>query len=149
MSGFFDYPSEQQPDSGHGLPGFLNDRGEEDWGMLLDHAETLLFRPGDVVLRAGAQDRALYLLVDGWLRAPSGVIHPITTVGEGAFLDGAPRAVDVEAMSDGEVMRLSYEAFESLSARNPALARHILLDLGRILSARLRAGDDHTPGWTG
>jgi CRP-like cAMP-binding protein len=52
-------------------------------------------------------------------------------------------------MSDGEVMRLSYEAFESLSARNPALARHILLDLGRILSARLRAGTDHTPGWTG
>jgi CRP-like cAMP-binding protein len=57
--------------------------------------------------------------------------------------------VDVEAVSDGEVMRLSYDAFESLSARNPALARHILLDLGRILAARLRAGDNHTPGWTG
>jgi len=117
--------------------------------MLLDHAETLLFRPGDTVLRAGERDRALYLLVDGWLRAPSGVVHPITTLGEGAFLDGAPRAVSVEAMSDGEVMRLSYEAFESLAARNPALARHILLDLGRILSARLRAGAAHTPGWTG
>jgi CRP/FNR family transcriptional regulator, cyclic AMP receptor protein len=149
MSGFFDYPSEQEPDSEHGLPGFLNDRGEDDWAMLLDHAETLLFRPGDTVLRAGTSDRALYLLVDGWLKAPSGVIHPITTLGEGAFLDGAPRAVTVEAMSDGEVMRLSFEAFESLSARNPGLARHILLDLGRILSARLRSGDDHTSGWTG
>jgi CRP-like cAMP-binding protein len=149
MSGFFDYPTENEPDQEHGLPGFLNDRGEDDWGMLLDHAETLIFRPGDLVLRAGQQDRALYLLVDGWLRAPSGVIHPITTVGEAAFLDGAPRAVDVEAMSDGEVMRLSFEGFEALAARNPALARHILLDLGRILSARLRAGDDHTPGWSG
>ena len=77
------------------------------------------------------------------------MIHPITTLGEGAFLDGAPRAVNVEAMSDGEVMRLSFEGFEALAARNPALARHILLDLGRILSARLRAGDEHTPGWTG
>jgi CRP-like cAMP-binding protein len=149
MAGFFEYPSDKPPDAEHGLPGFLNDRGEEDWGMLLDHAETLLFRPGDVVLRAGEHDRALYLLVDGWLRAPSGVIHPITTVGEGAFLDGAPRAVDVEAVSEGEVMRLSFEAFEALSARNPALARHILLDLGRILSSRLRAGNDQTAGWTG
>ncbi len=66
----------RSPTSEHGLPGFLNDRGEEDWAMLLDHAETLLFRPGDTVLRAGERDRALYLLVDGWLRAPSGVDPP-------------------------------------------------------------------------
>ena len=52
MAGFFDYPTEE-PDQEHGLPGFLNDRGEDDWAMLLDHAETLLFRPGDTVLRAG------------------------------------------------------------------------------------------------
>jgi CRP/FNR family cyclic AMP-dependent transcriptional regulator len=149
MAGFFNYPTESDSGPGAGLPGFLNDRGEDDWGMLLDHAETLMFRPGDIVLKAGQPDRALYLLVDGWLRAPSGVIHPITTVGEAAFLDGAPRAVDVEAVSDGEVMRLSFESFEALAARNPALARHILLDLGRILSARLRAGDEHTPGWSG
>jgi CRP-like cAMP-binding protein len=77
------------------------------------------------------------------------VIHPITTLGEGAVLDGAPRAVDVEAMSDGEVMRLGYDGFEALAARNPLLARQILFDIGRILSARLRAGDDLTPGWTG
>jgi CRP/FNR family cyclic AMP-dependent transcriptional regulator len=149
MAGFFDYPTESGPEREHGLPSFLDDRGEADWTLLLDHAETLLFRPGDVVLRAGEQDRALYLLVDGWLKAPSGVIHPITTLGEAAFLDGAPRAVTVEAISDGEVMRLGFERFEALAARSPALARHILLDLGRILCARLRAGDDRTPGWTG
>ena len=117
--------------------------------MLLDHAETLVFRPGDIVLKRGQHDRALYLLVDGWLRAPSGVIHPITTSARPRSWTARPRAVDVEAMSDGEVMRLSFEGFEALAARNPALARHILLDLGRILSARLRAGDEHTPGWSG
>ena len=91
------------------------------------------------MLVAGEHDRALYLLVDGWVRAPSGVVHPITTLGEGAFLDGAPRAVSVEAMSDGEMLRLSYEGFEALAARDPALGRDILLDVGRILAARLRA----------
>ena len=73
----------------------------------------------------------------------------VATLGEGAFLDGAPRAVSVEAMSEGEMLRLSYEGFEALSARNPALGREILMDLGRILSARLRATGEDTAGWTG
>ena len=83
------------------------------------------------------------------MKAPSGVVHPITTLGEAAFLDGTPRAVTVEAMSEGEMLRLSFEGFEALAARNPSLGRDILLDLGRILSARLRAQGEQTPGWTG
>jgi CRP-like cAMP-binding protein len=149
-TGFFDYPSEQSSETTeHGLPGFLAGRGEDDWIALLDHSETRLFRPGEIVLQKGERDRALYLLVDGWVRAPSGVIHPITTLGEAAFLDGTPRAVSIEAMSEGEMLRLSYDGFEALAARHPALGRDILLDLGRILSARLRASGEQTPGWTG
>ena len=148
-TGFFDYPTEPEARSEHGLPGFLSDRGDEDWAMLLDHTETRLFVPGEVVLRQGERDRALYLLVMGWVKAPSGVVHPITTLGEGAFLDGAPRAVSIEAMSEGEMLRLSFDGFEALAARNPALGRDILLDVGRILSARLHALGDQTAGWTG
>src|ERR1700742_4721016 len=105
-TGFFHYPTESELPQG--MPSFLADRGEDDWATLLEHTDTRLFRPGDAVLSAGAQDRALYLLVDGWLKAPSGVIHPITTLGEAAFLDGRPRAVDVKAMTDGELMRLGF-----------------------------------------
>jgi CRP/FNR family cyclic AMP-dependent transcriptional regulator len=148
-TGFFDYPTEpSSTPAEHGLPGFLSGR-EDDWGILLEHSETRIFHPGEVVLAAGERDRAMYLLVDGWLKAPSGVIHPITTVGEGAFLDGSPRAVTVIAMSDGEMLRLSYDGYEALAARNPALGRDILLDLGRIMSARLRSSGEETPGWTG
>ncbi len=148
-TGFFDYPTEPSAPAEHGLPGFLSGRGEDVWATLLDHSETRLFHPGETVLTAGERDRALYLLITGWVKAPSGVIHPITTLGEGAFLDGAPRAVSVEAMSEGEMLRLSYDGFEALAARNPALGRDILLDLGRILSARLRSTGERTPGWTG
>ena len=75
------------------------------------------------------------------------MIHPITTFGEAAFLDGRPRAVDVEAMSDGEVMRLSFDAFEALAARNPALGRDILLDLGRDpRRPGCAPASDQTPG---
>src|SRR3712207_1990411 len=97
-TGFFDYPTGPSHPAEHGVPGFLDGRGEDDWAMLLDHSETRLFAPGDLVLRQGEHDRAFYLLVTGWVKAPSGVIHPITTLGEGAFLTGAPRSVSVEAM---------------------------------------------------
>jgi CRP/FNR family transcriptional regulator, cyclic AMP receptor protein len=148
-SGFFHYPTEPELDLPNGLPGFLAERGEDDWSTLLEHTETRRFRPGDAVLTAGERDRALYLLVDGWLKAPSGVVHPIATVGEAAFLDGRPRAVTVRALTDGEVLRLGYDAFEALSARDASLGREILLDVGRILSARLRSAGDTSLGWTG
>src|SRR3954454_4644015 len=148
-TGFFDYPSERPETTEHGLPGFLAGRGEDDWAALLDHSETRLFRPGEIVLQQGERDRALYLLVDGWVRAPSGVIHPITTLGEDGFLDGTPRAVSVEAMSEGEMLRLSYDGVEALAARHPALGRNTLLARARTLSPRLRANGEQTPGWTG
>jgi CRP/FNR family transcriptional regulator, cyclic AMP receptor protein len=102
------------------------------------------------VLTAGEVDRALYLLVDGRLEAPSGTVLPTSTFGEAAFLDGRPRAVTVTAVTDAEVLRLSHAAFLSLSARRPELGRAVLLDLGRILAARLHlAAGDATAGWTG
>lgn len=146
-SGFFQYPGTELPIESP--PGFLEDRSEEEWGVVLEHTETRLHRAGETVLSAGGLDRALYLLVDGWLRAPSGTVHPVSTFGEAAFLDGHPRAVTVTAMSDAEVLRLGHEAFLALSARRPDLGRAILLDLGRILAARLHSAGDRTAGWTG
>jgi hypothetical protein len=40
-------------------------------------------------------------------------------------------------------------AVEALAARDAGLGREILLDVGRILSARLRAAGDANLGWTG
>ena len=147
-TGFFQYPGDV-PVASENPPGFLEDRNDEDWTLLLEHTETRLFRAGQAVLTAGERDRALYLLVDGWLKAPSGVIHPITTVGEAAFLDGRPRAVTVTATSDAEVLRLGHEAFLALSARRPDLGRAVLSDVSAILAARFRNASDQIAGWTG
>jgi CRP/FNR family transcriptional regulator, cyclic AMP receptor protein len=136
-SGFFPYPSELEPPAPQGL---LN---VDEW---LSYTETRRFRPGDVVLRAGEDDRALYLLVDGRLEGPAGTVEPVTAIGEGAFLDGAPRGVTLRALTSGELLRLSWDAFEALAAREPRLARELLIDLGRLLAARLRTVD---AGWTG
>ena len=136
-SGFFPYPGELEPLAPQGL---LN---VDEW---LAYTETRRFRPGDVVLRAGEDDRALYLLVDGRLEGPGGTVEPVTAIGEGAFLDGVPRGVTRRALTSGELLRLDWDAFEALAAREPRLARELLIDLGCLLAARLRTVD---AGWTG
>lgn len=95
--------------------------------MLLDHCETLRFRSGETVQRTG---RAFYILADGKLDS-----HTAPAVlGEAEFFTGLPRDSDHRAHTDGELLRLSYDAFEALAAREPRLARDLLMDLGRRLA---------------
>src|SRR5262249_42324576 len=130
---------------------FLAERGDGDWSKVLSHAETRRFRAGEVVIRQGEVERALYVVMTGQLEVlvplSRGRTHRLATIeagsviGEQAFLDGQPRSATVRATSEGEMLRLSLEAFEVLAAREPELARAILFDLGRIVSVKLRHGD--------
>jgi CRP/FNR family transcriptional regulator, cyclic AMP receptor protein len=142
-SSFFTYPTlvGERPAPEAGL---LATRTQGDWDILLAYTDTRRLRPGDWLIRDGELDRALFLLSDGRLEAvrpgrAGRVIAAPATVGELAFLDGRPRSAGLRAITHGEAQRLSYDAFEALSAREPRLARDLLLDLGRIVATRLRA----------
>jgi CRP/FNR family cyclic AMP-dependent transcriptional regulator len=136
---YFDYPTEESADS---ELTFLADRGEQDWQIVLSHTETRRFSGGEEVIRAGDDDRALYLLTEGTLAVASGAafrtIDAPSVVGEVAFLDGGKRSLTLVATTDGELRRLSLDSFEALAGRHPELARVMLFDLGRIVSLRLR-----------
>ncbi len=110
---------------------------------VLGASETLRFHPGDVVLRAGERDRALYVLLDGRLED---AVAP-ALLGVAAFLDGQPRTVTLRAHGHGELARMSWDAYEALAARDPRLGRAVLADLARVLAERLRVA--RVPGWTG
>jgi CRP-like cAMP-binding protein len=43
------------------------------------------------------------------------------------------------AATDCELLRLSFDAFLAMSARDPRLGRDLLVDLGRRLALQLRA----------
>jgi CRP/FNR family transcriptional regulator, cyclic AMP receptor protein len=140
---FFDYPSgEADPSAGDVT--FLGDHFEEDWSTILDHTETRRFTAGEVVIRAGDTDRALYLVTRGNLAVAGRgaerfrAVEAPAVIGEVAFLDGGPRSVTLVATTDGELRRMSMPSFEALAGRHPALAREILFNLGRIVSRRLR-----------
>lgn len=108
----------------------LPDATEADWEVLLDYCETLRFRPGETVLATGRADRALYILADGKLDS---VAAP-AVLGEAEFFTGLPRRTEYRAETDGELLRLSFDSFEALAAREPRLARDLLVDLGRRLA---------------
>ena len=139
MSSYFDYPTDDPREDDLA---FLPDRGEQDWAIVLDHTETRRFSAGDEVIRAGDDDRALYLLTAGTLAVASGAafrtIDAPSVVGEVAFLDGGPRSLTLVAATDVELRRLGLDGFEALAGRHPELARAMLWDLGRIVSLRLR-----------
>ena len=139
-SSFFNYPTLPSQPASSLETDLLPGHTEDDWTVLLTYFETRRFRPGDWLMREGESERALYLLADGKLEVHPGgqVVEAPSTLGEEAFLDGGPNAAGLRALTHGEAQRLSFEAFESLSAREPRLARDLLLDLGRLVAAELR-----------
>ena len=148
FSSFFAYPESAEDERQEDLV-FLATCTDEQWSRLFTYTETRRVRAGEMVLRMGEAERALYIVADGSLevlvpggrgRKPRRVasLGPGAVFGEVSFLDGLPRSADVRALTDGELLSLRFEAFEVLAAREPELGWLILLDLGRILAARLR-----------
>lgn len=131
---------------------FLAHLDEEDWRRFLSVAQRRTFRSGETLVSQGEVSRAFYLAASGRLEVVAkddgGVEHhvyfvePLSIFGEQAFFDGYPRSASVRALSAGELYGITPDAFEVLSARHPDIARVALLDLGRILSLRLREMTD-------
>lgn len=146
-SAFFQYPSTRPPLAEPAMC-LLRSASDEQWKKLLAHTTSRRFIAGEWLIREGEADDALYFLGSGELEVlmPRGrgtprrlaVIRAGSVVGEQSFLDRLPRSTSIRALGDGEVFRLSREKFLVFSAREPALARDLLFDLGRIVSLRLR-----------
>ena len=142
----FDYEDPARPVAGDdGV--ILRGLDDAEWRVLLDFAERQHFSGGARILGMGEVDRTLYILQSGRVdvvveaRGKSRVIATIgagSVFGELAFFDGAPRMASTYATEDCELLSLSHAAFAKLSSWHPRIARELLFDLGRVLSARLR-----------
>lgn len=143
---FFDYPNEAS--ASPGAVSLLADATDEEWATVLGHARYRRFSPGDAVVTAGARDQSLYLVLEGELEvlAPHrrghrriASIAAGSVIGELSFFDGGVRSALVRAVTQALLAELSRAEFDALAVANPALARRLLFDLGRILAQRLRA----------
>ena len=145
---FFIYPSDNKHEQSEAII-FLEQATDDDWQQLLDFTSTRRFKKGDMVIQQGDNDDSLAFVASGELEVliPKGrsqKLERLTTfaagsvIGEQSFLDKKPRSTSIRAISDGELYRLSRDSFTVLSAKHPNLAMQVALDLGRILSVRLR-----------
>jgi CRP/FNR family cyclic AMP-dependent transcriptional regulator len=160
VSSFFPYPVPSD-DEGPDELVFMPERSPAQWDRLIPFVERRAFRAGEDVIKRGEIDRALYIVVDGSLRAritedrsgtgkDAAVPVPAgSVIGEIGFFDGKARSATVTAVTDGELLRLSFESFTELARKEPDLAQAMLLDLGRILAIRIRQTDEFIRGWIG
>lgn len=127
---------------------FLAQGTPEDWEKLVAYTEHMRFKDGENVIRAGELDRALYFVTDGrldiMLPQPNGAERLVRTIsapaviGEMGFVENRQRSMTIKGMTDGELLRLDYGAFERLAQEEPKIAQNLLFELARVLSLRLR-----------
>jgi CRP/FNR family cyclic AMP-dependent transcriptional regulator len=127
---------------------FLAQGTRDDWEKLVAYTEHMRFKKDESVIRAGELDRALYFVTDGrldiMLPQPNGAERLVRTisapavVGEMGFLENRQRSMTIKGMTDGELLRLDYSAFERLAVEQPVIAQNLLFELARVLSLRLR-----------
>lgn len=146
MSDFFSYGARTAPAATEApLPSVGAALDDQDWEHVIRFAARRRYPPGAVLVQAGETDRALHFIASGVveLRGPG----PVRTQrGEGevfgvlSFLDGEPSAVTAVVAGAGpaELLRITPEALQQLSAWQPRIALALMRDMGAQVAARLR-----------
>jgi predicted RND superfamily exporter protein len=102
-------------------------------------------RAGERLWSAGEPADALYVVIDGKLRAsvagPAGArelaLHARGDVLGEVGLFRQARSADVDVLEDGRLLRLSQDHFDQLARRYPRIASAVLRNLSEVLAGRL------------
>jgi CRP-like cAMP-binding protein len=115
---------------------------------LIDYMELQRVPQWSVVVRQGDPGDAMYLILEGELRARVVIGDQemiLSTFGPGEFFgdmslfDHGPRSADVVANADCILIRIAATAFDRLTREAPSLATPFLQATSRTLAARIRA----------
>jgi len=125
----------------------LADMEEKQLESFVQFMEVVAVRQFAEVFRRGDHGDAMYLVLEGELRARVIVDKKETTLstmtvgdffGEISLLDEGPRSADVIANSDSRLLKVSSAAFASVMREAPALAASFLYGLSKSIGARVR-----------
>lgn len=123
----------------------------DDWRALLAHASVLSVPAGEVAVRHGDCERAIYLVLDGALEMSAAAgrhetlgalsrVEPGAVFGEISLFDGQPRLGSVWAVEPTRLLRLHLDGLSAFAREHPQRGHELLLALGRVLALRLRHG---------
>lgn len=133
MNNFFNYP-DTPPTPPPQEVTFWATRSQRDWRKLLGAMQTLRFRPNETAIHLGERADGFYLVGFGRFQSDNTPINEGQAIGVANFFTGRPFSADITTQTDGELLHLSHAAFDIFAAREPELARAVLMELGRILA---------------
>jgi len=123
------------------------DMDERALASFLQYMEVLKFLPNAVVFKKGERGDAMFLVLQGEVRARSmvgGRESTLSTMGVGeclgelAVIDESPRSADVVANTECVLLKISADALKRLFQEAPALAAPFLLALSKTITTRVR-----------
>ena len=113
----------------------FQDLSDDELNQLMDMAEPVSLRAGDILIRQGAPGDCAYVILKGEfeIQKQTGqslikidVRNPGDVVGEMALLSRAPRSATIIAKSDSQALRIPQEAFEKLLSSSSTAAMAVL-----------------------
>jgi len=126
----------------------FEDLNDEDFALVLNKATVVRFERGETIIAHEARDTDVFLLLEGQVLANRYSLAgreisyrrlvPYSYFGELAVFDGHPRSVNIVAMTEVVIGRLSGPAFSELMAAIPSISKALLRDMG----ARIRELSD-------
>lgn len=121
----------------------------DQWRTLAPYLTRHEIRAGDLLIKQGDVDRALYILAQGSLQvfvtggtpgsSRIAILRAGSVVGEPSLFGDGPRSANVEAMTACTVWALRGPRLEELAQRSPALALEFLRAAGAVMAVRMRA----------
>ena len=126
-----------------------------DIELLMSHAAILTYGEDQSVFETGAEERALYFLLNGTveitLTAPFvkevilDELNPVSVFGESTFFHSQPHSVTARALGEVTVARLERADYDRLLETNTLAACRLGANAAEILAAKLQ----HTDSWIG
>jgi len=101
------------------------------------------YRKDETIFHKEEPAAALYVITQGSVKILENA-QSITTLQKGAFfgemglVDNAPRSADAIAQEPSTLLAFTRPMIDDLQARHPKIAVKLLLEIGKILSTRLR-----------
>ena len=123
------------------------DLSEQQLGTLIHFVDVVSYEPMQTVIRTGDVGDAMFMILEGTLRARVIVQEIESTLsimeagnifGEISSLDQGPRSADIIANERSTLIRMTAESFDRLRKEAPALSEPILFTISRALVPRLR-----------
>jgi CRP-like cAMP-binding protein len=126
---------------------------EREARKVLEGMSSVSLESGNSLYTLNDPADCLYLLVSGRIavRTRTGfgdrmqvvaLLDPGAPIGEGGLLDGQTRGATLTAVTDSQLLSLSRQSFEELSASDPALAVKLLKWLMEKVSIRLKKSSE-------